>query len=92
MKLRKEPWKNGGYIIYCKIGNSEYQSWWSAPPMRERNFDLDYLKDRYDIITTKKRAEEFSKQWSKLWIENDESTKPTRGKRREINIIEDSMG
>jgi hypothetical protein len=69
MELRKvnNNESGGGYFIYVKIGNREYKSWWQAPPKDEELFDYSYLRDRYSIINTPKRAEQFSKLWIEMW-------------------------
>jgi len=70
-----------GYDITIKIGNKEYKSWWTSPPQESYRFDKEYLKGRYCIITTDKRAKEFSRLWSEMW---DKEDKPKARK-----IIED---
>lgn len=73
MKLRKI--KNneggGGYFIYVKVGEREFKSWWQAPPKDEQSFDYSYLRERYPIITTPKRAEQFSELWTEMWNKED---------------------
>lgn len=69
MELRKVKHLNPdkGYDIIVKIGDKEYRSWWTSPPEENYIFDMEYLRNRYSCITTRKRAEEFSRLWPKLW-------------------------
>lgn len=69
MKVRKEASKNGGYHITVEVGGRVWNSYWSAPGESVDHAGLEYLTDRYPIITTKKRAEEFKRQYKNLWIE-----------------------
>jgi hypothetical protein len=73
MKLRKieNNEAGGGYFIYVKVGEKEFESWWQAPPKDEQIFDYSYLRDRYPVITTPKRAKEFSKLWIEMWDKED---------------------
>lgn len=75
MKIRKEKGENSGFIIYLKIGNSEYKSWWASPPSKIDHVDLEYLRNRYSIITTEKRAVEFKILWKILFVEISERQK-----------------
>ena len=76
MEMRKEKHlmnnkgETKGYDIIIKVGNKEYSSWWTSPPKENFIFDKDYLKDRYWIIITDKRAQEFSRLWSEICIKN----------------------
>lgn len=83
MKIRKEinNQGGGGYFIYVKVGGLEYSSWWSGPPKEEKHFHLDYINERYRIITTEKRLEKFQQLWNEMW---DKENKPKARK-----IIED---
>lgn len=69
MEIWKKKCECRGYHIYCKLGNNVYESWWGGPPKNIDHVDLMYLKERYSIITTEKRAEKFKKLWKKLWLE-----------------------
>lgn len=69
MKLRKKENSNGGYNIYCTIGNREIGSWWSGPMSNIDHAGQMYLQGRYPFITTKKRAIEFKRLYKLLWIE-----------------------
>lgn len=74
MKLLKEK-VDKGYIISVVVGSKVYSSWWTAPPIygvdknNSYHFDMEYLKNRYPIINTRKRAEQFSELYKNLWIE-----------------------
>ncbi|AUM96114.1 TPA: hypothetical protein LA742_004177 [Clostridium botulinum] len=69
MKVRKEASKNGGYNITVEVGGRVWNSYWSAPGKSVDHAGIEYLSDRYPIITTKKRAEEFKRQYKQLWME-----------------------
>lgn len=75
MKLLKEKTDGKGYVITVIVGNREYKSWWTSPPQygTDKNnrytFDMEYLKGRYSIINTRKRAEQFSSLYKNLWVE-----------------------
>lgn len=75
MWLVKDKSNKGGYVITLFIGNKGYSSWWSSPPENIDNVGLEYLKDRYSIITTKKRLEDFKLLYKNLWIEIPEEMK-----------------
>lgn len=69
MKLVKEKCEYNGYNITVIIGKSEYTSFWSAPPKDEKCFDIDYLIDRYPVISTKKKLKQFNELYRNLWLE-----------------------
>lgn len=75
MKLLKEKANGRGYVITIIIGNKGYNSLWTSPPIygvdkyNSYNFDMEYLRDRYPIINTRKRAEQFFYLYKNLWIE-----------------------
>lgn len=71
MELTKRPGKNSGFYITLEIGNRSNESWWGAPPDNIDHVDLSYLNDRYPLITTEKRVEEFKKLWKDLWKNAD---------------------
>ncbi|MBX4259774.1 hypothetical protein KTC96_24930 (plasmid) [Clostridium estertheticum] len=60
---------NGGCFIQVEIGHKGNQSYWSAPSKSVDHADLGYLRDRYCIINTEKRAAEFKRQYKNLWVE-----------------------
>ena len=66
MKLIKQK-LNRGYAIILEIGGKKYTSYWTSPQERALNFEKEYLKERYSVITTDKRAKEFSSLYAKLW-------------------------
>lgn len=67
MKLNKRPGKNEGFYINLVIGKKENESWWGAPPENIDHVDLSYLRDRYPLISTEKRAVKFKELWKELW-------------------------
>lgn len=75
MKLLKEKRDGKGYIITVLVGKGIYNSWWTSPPIYgvdtncRYDFDMEYLRDRYPVINTKKRAEQFSSLYKNIWIE-----------------------
>lgn len=81
MKIRKIKHWNRGYDIVIKVGNRQYCSWWSSPPKENLICHLEYLRNRYLIITTEKRVQEFKRLWVEMW---DKEDKPKARK-----IIED---
>lgn len=66
MKLSKKKSTNKGYFITCHIDKNTYTSWWTSPPESVDHVGIEYLKDRYCCITTKKRVEKFKGLYKKL--------------------------
>lgn len=69
MKLEKKNGKHSGYYINLIIGENLYESYWEAPPTNVDHVGLEYAKNRYPIITTQKRLNEFKVLYKNLWIE-----------------------
>jgi hypothetical protein len=69
LKVRKESGKYSGYNVIVEIGNKSWSSYFSAPSESVDHAGLKYLTDRYPIITTEKRAEEFKRLYKNLWID-----------------------
>lgn len=65
MKLSKRVAFKGWYIT-CKIGKNSYTSWWTSPPKSLDHVGIRYLRDRYECITTNKRADKFKELFKKL--------------------------
>lgn len=68
MKVSKESGKHSGYFIYVEVGGKIWSSYFEAPSESVDHAGLKYLKERFPIITTEKRAIEFKEQYKKLWI------------------------
>ena len=68
MELKKRVCRKGGFHIDCKIGNRTYESYWSGPLPSIDHVGLEYIKGRYPIITTPKRAEEFKGKYKLLFV------------------------
>lgn len=69
MKLLKRDGKHDGFYITLVIGKRENVSWWSSPPNKVDHVGLSYLTDRYPLITTRKRAEDFKELYANLWVD-----------------------
>lgn len=79
MKVWKEKTGEKSHNIYIQVGKAVYKSFWSSPPKNSEHVDLEYLKERYPIITTEKRAAEFKRLFKMLWIEvSDEQKRKMR--------------
>lgn len=70
MRVIKEERKNySGYNIKIIIGKNTYTSYWSSPQESIDHAGLEYIKDRYPIIKTTKRMNEFKRLYKNLWID-----------------------
>lgn len=71
MKVWKVPHRMKGWDIACQVGKRIYWSWWTSPPEGRLIAEQCYLKDRYPIITTEKRAKEFKELYKKMWPDKE---------------------
>lgn len=69
MKVEKEPGRHGGFNIYVIIGRKENKSYFSAPSENIDHAGLEYISDRFPIINTKKKTDDFKRLYKNLWIE-----------------------
>jgi hypothetical protein len=69
VEKRRCEGQDRGHIITLQLGGRTWESYWSSPPDNCDHVDVSYLKNRYPIITTEKRAAEFKRQFKNLWIE-----------------------
>ena len=71
MKVWKVPNRMKGWDIACQVGDRIYWSWWTSPPEGRLIADQCYLKERYPIITTEKRAKQFKELYKKMWPDKE---------------------
>ena len=70
MKIELKNGKNGnGVYIILTIGKRKNTSFWSAPPSSIDHVGLNYLSDRYPLITTEKRMKKFKELYKELKID-----------------------
>lgn len=70
MKLEIKDGKHRGNYITLKIGERVNTSYWGAPPSCIDHVGLEYLSDRYPLITTEKRMTKFKELYRELGIED----------------------
>jgi hypothetical protein len=76
MKVWKEkpsgaPKNDLGWDIVIQIGSSIHRSYFSNPAKSIDHVDLEYIRGRYPIVNTHKRAETFKRLYKQLFNEND---------------------
>jgi hypothetical protein len=64
--IEKQKYSNGVTIL-CKIGNRVLKSYFSNPSKNIDSADLEYIKARYPIIRTEKRAIKFKEKYKELF-------------------------
>lgn len=67
LELTKTPKGEKGYIVTCRIGTRYCNSFFSAPSKNISHADLQYIQERFPIISTEKRAERFKEHWKELF-------------------------
>lgn len=70
--LSKRVHEKGGITIRCDIGKKSCTSLWTNPPNNIDHVDLKYIRDRYPIVTTWLRAEEFKEKYKALFASEKE--------------------
>jgi hypothetical protein len=68
MRVWKEPNRQGGFYVCTKIGKRENRSFFSAPSNDIDHADLGYISNRFPIVNTEKRAEDFKRLYKNSWI------------------------
>ncbi|MHC1747470.1 MAG: hypothetical protein AB9856_03660 [Cellulosilyticaceae bacterium] len=71
MKVWEVRHRMKGWDIACQVGGRVYWSWWTSPPEGRLIADQCYLKDRYPIITTEGRANQFKELYKKMWPDKE---------------------
>lgn len=69
MKVIKEKGKYSGYNIIVAIGKKWDSSFFGAPSENIDHAGKEYIQERFPLIHTNKRIEQFKELYKNLWIE-----------------------